>query len=265
MGDDGLIAEEVGPWAKTKLQIVRSYIGIASATRRKYEAPGAAYIDVFCGPGRSRITTTGEFIDGSPVCSFKAGRDARSPFSSIEISDKNGEFLDAAEKRLSTIAAPVRRAQGPAGPAVRTIVDRLDRYGLHFALLDPHNLSTLSFALFEELAKLNRVDVIAHISIADIRRNIGLYETEGRDELDTFAPGWRTKVDLRMSKEAVRSAIIEYWFSQIEKVLPRSLHHELIRADGNQPLYWLIFLSRADLAHRFWNTITSAAKSPMLL
>ena len=45
------------------------------------------------------------------------------------------------------------------------IVQGLDRHGLHLAFLDPHNLGTLSFDLFAELAKLKRIDVIAHVSL----------------------------------------------------------------------------------------------------
>jgi hypothetical protein len=46
------------------------------------------------------------------------------------------------------------------------IVQSLDRHGLHLAFLDPYNLGTLSFDLFVELAKLKRIDVIAHVSLS---------------------------------------------------------------------------------------------------
>jgi hypothetical protein len=54
-----LLVENVGPWATEKLKIVTDYIQASGAARRRYLGSGAAYIDVFCGPGRSRIRTTG--------------------------------------------------------------------------------------------------------------------------------------------------------------------------------------------------------------
>jgi len=46
-GDDGLLVENVGPWAIDKLTIVTDYIQASSAARRRYLGSGAAYIDVF--------------------------------------------------------------------------------------------------------------------------------------------------------------------------------------------------------------------------
>jgi three-Cys-motif partner protein len=71
IGDDDLVVEKVGPWAKDKLDIVRGYVQISGAKRRKYRENQPAFIDVFCGPGRSLIRTTGEYIDGSPIVALK--------------------------------------------------------------------------------------------------------------------------------------------------------------------------------------------------
>jgi len=67
IGDDGLLVEKVGPWAKDKLEIVADYIQISGPTRRKYCENRPAFIDVFCGPGRSLVRGDGDYIDGSPV------------------------------------------------------------------------------------------------------------------------------------------------------------------------------------------------------
>ncbi len=79
------------------------------------ERSGAAYIDVFCGPGRLLIRDTTDYIDGSPVAAFKQGRASPAPFSSIEISDMDAERLEccayAAEKSKGT-------CRGDAGPGL---------------------------------------------------------------------------------------------------------------------------------------------------
>ena len=74
LDEHGLLVENVGPWAVDKLKIVTDYIQASGAARRRYLETGAAYIDVFCGPGRSRIRRTPQFIDGSPVAAFKKAK-----------------------------------------------------------------------------------------------------------------------------------------------------------------------------------------------
>jgi three-Cys-motif partner protein len=85
IGDDGRLVEKVGPWANEKLEIVGNYIHISGATRRKYRKNRPAFIDVFCGPGRSLVRTTGDYIDGSPVAAFKESEQSLERFVSIEI------------------------------------------------------------------------------------------------------------------------------------------------------------------------------------
>jgi len=148
LDEQGLLVEDVGPWANDKLKIVTDYIQASGAARRGYLPTGAAYIDVFCGPGRSKIRNTGQFIDGSPVAAFKKAKGSLAPFTSLNISDADPKLLTAADKRLSAIGAPVRAIPGPARSAMPKIVQSLNRDGLHFAFLDPHNLGTLSFDLF---------------------------------------------------------------------------------------------------------------------
>ncbi len=130
LDENGSIVENVGPWATDKLKILTDYIQASSGARRRYLATGAAYIDVFSGPGRSRVRTRGQYIDGSPVAAFKKAKDSLAPFTSINISDANPELLAAAEKRLLALGAPVVTTPGPASSALPKIVRRLNSYGL---------------------------------------------------------------------------------------------------------------------------------------
>ncbi len=97
LGDDGLIVEKVGAWAKTKHRLLTDYIQASGGARSNYnQRSGAAYIDVFCGPGRLLIRDTTDYIDGSPVAAFKQGQASLGAFSSIVISDMDAGLLDAA-------------------------------------------------------------------------------------------------------------------------------------------------------------------------
>lgn len=190
-GDDGLIVEKVGSWAVDKLKLVADYVYASGGARKKYLGTGAAYIDPFCGSGRSLIRGTTTIIDGSPVAAFKRALQSPGRFTSINISDGDEELLATATKRLTALSAPVHPFAGPASESIPKIVQSLNRHGLHLAFLDPYSLGTLSFDLFEELAKLRHIDVIAHVSVSDLQRNAARYADEDYEQFDRFAPGWR--------------------------------------------------------------------------
>src|SRR5262245_34046672 len=154
LGDDGLIVEKVGSWVVEKLKIVTDYVYASGGARSHFAQTGSAYIDLFSGPGRSLIRHTTKFIDGSAVAAFKRSLESAERFTSINVCDADDELLDAAQKRLKAIGAPVRAFVGPASTAMPSIIQSVDPYGLHLAFLDPHNLGALSFDLFEQLAKL---------------------------------------------------------------------------------------------------------------
>src|SRR5215203_5944185 len=252
-GDDGLIVEKVGRWAVEKLKIVTDYVYASGGARKKFLGTGAAYIDPFCGPARSLIRETTNFIDGSPVAAFKRALESPGRFTSINISDGDEELLAAATKRLTALNAPVRPVAGPASEAMPKIIRSLDRYGLHLAFLDPYNLSALSFDLFQQLAKFKNIDIIAHVSVSDLQRNAARYAEEDYDQFEKFAPDWREKVSTDMTKAAFRAAILKYWSDKVSALgLPQAKHWELIRGDQGQRLYWLILLARHELAHGLW-------------
>jgi three-Cys-motif partner protein len=262
---DGLLVEKVGPWAKNKLKIVTDYVHASGGARHRLDnlKAGAAYIDVFCGPGRSKVRTTGEFIDGSPVAAFKKGLGSPAPFTSIHISDADDELLSSCEKRLVKLNAPVHATSGPASSAIAAIVQQLNPNGLHFAFIDPHNLGTLSFDLFQSLAKLKRIDIIVHVSLSDLQRNADRYTSEAHDQFNKFAPGWREFIGTDMNQERLRAEILKYWSKRVMALgLPHAKHRELITGTKNQRLYWLIFLAKHSLAHNLWGKISSVGKAP---
>jgi three-Cys-motif partner protein len=262
-GDDGLLVEKVGSWAVEKLKLLTDYVYASGGARKKFLGTGAAYIDPFCGAGRSLIRGTSTFIDGSPVAAFKRALQSPGRFTSINISDDDKELLAVATKRLSALDAPVHPIPGPVSEALPKIIQSLNRNGLHLAFLDPYNLGALSFDLFKQLANLKSIDVIAHVSVSDLQRNAVRYADKDYDQFDKFAPGWRNSVSTEMNKEAFRAAILKYWSDQVTALgLPQAKHWELIRGDQGQRLYWLILLARHELAHGLWAKVSSVARSP---
>jgi hypothetical protein len=61
-------------WAKTKHKLLTDYIQASGGARSHYnKRSGAAYIDVFCGPGRLLISDSKDYIDGNPVAAYRKG------------------------------------------------------------------------------------------------------------------------------------------------------------------------------------------------
>src|SRR5688572_32795654 len=68
---DGLSVQSVGQWVLDKHHLLKQYIDATWAVRARYLPPqgngGAAYIDLFAGPGQVRIRNTPEILDGRPL------------------------------------------------------------------------------------------------------------------------------------------------------------------------------------------------------
>jgi three-Cys-motif partner protein len=220
-GDDALPAEEVGLWAKEKHGYLRRYIDISRGARAKWLGPGkagATYIDLFCGPGRARIGKSGEWIDGSCVAAWKESVRSRTPFSAIYIGDSDEERRGHAARRLQRLGAPVIEVSGDASSSVTEIVKQLNPYGLHFAFIDPYNIGSFDFDIINVLSRLNRIDVLVHVSKMDLQRNLRFNVAAERSAFDRFAPGWREAVNLNQKQAGIRRKVLDYWRSLVESL-----------------------------------------------
>jgi three-Cys-motif partner protein len=260
---DGLPLDDVGPWAKEKLERLRKYVDISRAARRKFlqGSGGTTYIDLFCGSARSFIRDTDERIDGSPLVAFKSARDGKVPFAKIHIADASEACCRAAERRIGAAGGSAQVEVGAAEDTAIRIVKKLNPFGLHFAFLDPYNLQDMPFSVIEAFSKLKRIDMLIHVSAQDLQRNLHSYTRPGDPRLDSFAPGWRKAVDLNQSQRAVRAAILRFWTARIDALgLPPARHAELVSGlSKNQRLYWLVFVSRNEFAKGLWDKIRTVS------
>jgi three-Cys-motif partner protein len=257
---DGLVVSEVGEWASEKHARVQRYIEIASKARAMYVPPpawrgGAGYIELFSGPGRSVIRGTKRLIDGSPLVAYKAAQGSGVPFTEIHINDSDPAMSAAVDRRIRALGGAAVCYNDPANAAVDKIVAAVNPSGLHFAFLDPYNLEGLSFDIVRKLSKLKRVDMLIHVSVQDLQRNLDDYSKPG-GVFDSFAPGWRDQVDPKQAINSFRAALMEYWLGEIRKLgtMPAK-GVELIVGSKRQRLYWLVFVSAHDLAQKLWEAI----------
>lgn len=255
-GDDGLPAEEVGVWAKEKQELLARYIDISRGARSKFIGPskaGATYVDLFCGPGRSKIKDTDEFIDGSCVTAWRKSVEGKAPFSQVFIADIDETRLSAATERLKRLGAPVHPIKGQAVETSVAILRRLEPYGLHFAFVDPFSLGALDFEIFRTLTKRKRMDILVHLSKMDLQRNLDENIASTDSAFDAFAPGWRKVIDVEQAQRGIRTEIIDHWRDLISHLgTEASPEMRLLKGNRSQHLYWLLLLASHELAHKFW-------------
>lgn len=243
---------EVGPWAEDKHARVRAYVDLAAkAVGKNFVGQGKGgffYIDPFCGAGRARMKDTDRVIEGSPLVAAAAARAAGAPFTRMYIADIKQGYVEQCAARLRERGEIVRTYVGPASGTSAEIARDLPPHGLHFAFLDPFNLEALPFEVIRRFASFKRMDILVHFSAMDLQRNFDEFLRIDESALDSFAPGWRSKVPVQMGKREQRHNAREHWEALMAEVgLPTAGRIELIRGTKNQPLYWLIFAAKSDL------------------
>jgi three-Cys-motif partner protein len=264
-----LPVDEVGSWTLDKHERLRKYIDASRGARKKFLPPlgtgGASYIDLYCGSGKAIIRDTGQTIDGSPLLAYKCARESGSRFSEIHLADSDPAKRMAAAARIADAGGATNQHPGTAIEAVKSVAEFLNPSGLHFAFLDPYNLQDLPFAIIEALARFQRMDMLIHVSVQDLQRNLGRYLSEGDARLKVFAPGWRKGVKLNQSQNAIRAELLNYWLGKIKKLgVAPAEGIALVSGEKNQRLYWLVFVSRSDFATRLWEDIRDSRQRNLL-
>jgi len=264
---DGFPLACVGEWAEEKHARVRKYVDISRATRRQFtNGPGgASYIDPYCGPARARIRGSTRIVDGSAVVAARQSIDNGVPFTEIHIADTNDAFTEIAEKRLVALGMKVMRYTGTAEESTPRILAAINPYGLHFTLLDPYDLRSLPFQVIRQLAGVERMDLLIHVSWQDLQRNLRRYIQAESSPLDVFVPEWRTAVDIMRPDNVVRVNILQYWLALIRQCdMQPAEGIEEVTGSKNQHLYWLVFVARHKLAIQFWEEIRSVTNQKSL-
>jgi three-Cys-motif partner protein len=264
--EDGLPREIVGPWALEKYGRVKRYVAISGAVRKNWYKrgnAGASYIELFCGPGRVRMEETPDVREGSPLAAWHESVSVGTPFTQVHAADADIRLVQAAESRLKNAGAPVQVEIGPAYQTVDRVISKLNRYALHFAFLDPYSLRALPFEVIKKLAALERMDILIHISVQDLNRNLRKYLSQKDSTLDRFAPGWRVGLDTNRPDRYVRWKVFEHWRSLIKREgMSTAEVAELVTGSKKQPLYWLAFAARHALALEFWEKIRNLEPRP---
>lgn len=253
--EDGLRRDLVGAWCEEKHLRLRHYIDITHGVRRRFLRNRPSYIDLYCGTGKSRIRDGEQVMDGSALVAATEA-DKRHSFSEIHVADADAESVSACFERLkSRTQSDLFRYAGPATSTAKQVVSKLNPWGYHVAFLDPYGLDALPFTVVQELARINRMDLIMHISEMDMQRNV--IGKQDLRMLEAFAPGAAAAIDLSQSAFNLKLQIIAHWKELLKQLGYKvSDNMERVRGVKNQPLYWLAFASRHPLGDDLWGEVS---------
>ena len=260
--DDDLYTLEVRSWAEGKYRLVKLYAEMFS-TSMKDRWGYRIYIDLFAGPGRSRIQESGRIVPGSPMIAL----DVPDRFNRYIFCEKDETAAAALEARVQRDyeGLDVRIFRGDANERVDDIMDILPRPTrnstvLSFCFLDPFRLSDLRFETIRMLSTRYADFLILIPSGFDGQRNWYRHflEDDGTP-LDGFVgtPHWREAWQSRTrAAQSFEAFLTDFFCGQMKELGFRYGGVDssvLIRMPGpNIRLYRLGFFSKSEMGDKLW-------------
>jgi len=273
--DDGLPMRESGSWVIEKLDYLERYIDIFSTSMHDKPWRARHYIDLYAGPGKCRVSETGAVHLGSPLLALTT----EYPFTGYFFVDLNAEDIATLKQRCS--ASPIYDRVcclvGDSNLVVEDIVKRIraidSEYllgqwsSLNLAFLDPPGLQ-IRWETVAKLATIPKMDLIIHYSQMGLNRNMSKDCRSGRQTVtDLFFGGseWRIIYQKYQRKEEnfIHRQLMDHYKEKLLGLGYAEVFRDdevgdepLIRnAERNAPLYRLLFASKHQLGHDFWQKV----------
>ncbi len=271
--DDGLFTNPIGSWAEDKYRYVGMYAEMFS-TGMKNRWPRRVYLDLFCGPGYSRVRDAGRIVLGSPMIALSLP----DPFDAYVFADENPEALDALRSRVARLERQhvVTYIPGDANATVNRILETISEKSgmktLSFCFLDPYKLN-IHFETVRRIADGRAVDFLILLALyIDANRNVQWYIEEGNRTIDLFLGDrtWRDRWK-RAARQGV--SIVEFLANEYSARMaqigfaPMELD-EMIKVRTTEkrlPLYYLAFFSKHDKGLEFWRQVRKYAPDQLTL
>ena len=271
--DDGLPTHEIGPWAEEKYRYVGMYAQLF-ATGMKNKWAHRIYLDLFAGPGYSRVRDTNHVVLGSPMIALSLP----DPFDSYVFADENLESLEALRTRVGRVGghSPVTYIPGNANDKVGRIIELISttsiKSTLSFCFLDPYKLN-IHFDTVRRIAEGRAIDFLILLALyVDANRNIQFYVARSNRIIDSFLgdPDWRPRWE---AAEHAGDTIVKFlaneYSTRMSQIgyLPMSIEDmvKIRTRDKNLPLYYLAFFSKHQTGLKFWGEVRKYANDQLIL
>lgn len=255
LDDDGFAVQSVGPWVNDKHDLLKRYLEATHAVRRQFLGPhkgGAAFIDLFAGPGHVRVRNTAQVQPGSALI---AQLHERAPFSKLLLCDIDEENVAALAGRTVSDSR-VTVLKGDCNLRIDDLRQRIPRDGLNIALIDPFGAKPLKWATVEKLALFKRMDLLLHFPTNAIKRNfLNESVTDFNDVIDELVgtPDWRKGV-------RTHGEIVTLIDLLRQRLVPLGYDSDRVRSapitnTSGGVLYHLMFASKDRRGTEIWKSL----------
>jgi three-Cys-motif partner protein len=252
---DGGPARVVGAWAKDKQFYLSRYTTIfANAMRRKWDR--LCYLDLFSGPGTCVIEGTNDFYEGSALSAI-----AR-PFTDFIFVDKDPSALSALRARTVPLAAgrQVTFIGRDCNEAIDEIIAAIPQRALALAFIDPTNWQ-IQFETVRKLVDERPMDVILTFQGGMLKRvsHLDQPRVDAFFGADTWKPAKGEAPHLYDLCELYRRQMAKLGYADHAPALDPKM-----RTLTNTPLYHLLFFSRNEKGHDFWDEVVAVSPTGQL-
>jgi three-Cys-motif partner protein len=251
---DGLPVQCVGAWSQDKHDYIQRYIDATRGPRAKYLPPkgsgGAAFVDLFAGPGLACVPGKKDPIEGSPLIAMNH---TGAPFTKIVLCEIDEENVRTLERRTASAGTRISIVPGDCNARIDDIVRLLPPHGLNIALVDPFSPSTLLWETLRILGMVNRMDFIIHFPTGPIKRNFN--KPGYHDTIDRMVGTreWRSVVksseDVPKLIDSLRGSLASIGYTG-DRV--RSLP---VENSKDNVLYHLVFAAKHGLGNKIWQSV----------
>lgn len=267
--DDGLLLRSVGYWSKDKLRYLAGYMDIF--TTSMHDKWFTVYVDLFAGPGKSKIRDSNEIIKGSPLVAL----DLPYAFGKHIFLESEADALSALERRVlpykERLQIYTKGIDCNSSPGEITAL--IPSNSLTLAFIDPEECD-VHFSTINALANSGRVDLFMTFPMGmDLKRNVDVAANSPSSswtKYDYFfgSTEWRGTYLAALSSRGWNFAIrrtMEFYKSQLTKLgyvqVDASDEVVIKETRTNVPLYYLLFASKHPRGKDFWKKISSRTPS----
>lgn len=252
---DGFPAQGVGEWTPEKHDWLRRFIDAIWAAREKYVPAssmkaGAAYVDLFAGPGRVRVENDPNAHDGSPLIALGH---AKAPFSKVVLCDLDPENIAALRARTAADAARTVVIEGDSNERIDQIVAELPRHGLNLAFIDPFGPKALRWATLAKLGRFDRMDMLVNFPTGFIKRNFHTQAFRKHMTAILGDEGWSEQVTspshVPKLIDLLRNRMTALGYS------PERSRTIAIVNTSNVVMFNLVFFSKHPLGDKIWKSL----------
>ena len=263
--DDGLYTPSIKEHSLRKIEAHDYYVSLF-ATAMKNKWPQRAYLGLYSGAGRARVSGTNKIVPTTAIAALQVP----DPFTKYIFVDNNPDCIAALEARVAALGGDydVSFIKKDVSEAIPAIIKEMplfskDRGLLSFCFVDPFS-AELDFSILKQLGGRYKIDFLVLLMLGrDVRTNFRRYL---EDENDTRIAkliddaNWRDEWTARGYRV---NNVVRFMLDKFNKAMegigyrparPDDAHPiRLLEKNKNVLLYYLVLYSKNPLAQAFWN------------